>query len=81
VRQTAAVMTQVMHVPMSPAMVTKTQDQVSRALAAPVEEVSRAGESDRVWVGHSDPVIGLAAEAEIGPVAVARPGRRIGSGC
>jgi transposase len=52
VRQTAAVMTQVMHVPMSPAMVTKTQDQVSRALAAPVEEAMRhAQASDR---GHVD---------------------------
>jgi transposase len=38
VRQTSAVMTQVMHVPMSTGMVAKTQEQVSRAMAAPVDE-------------------------------------------
>lgn len=37
-RQTSAVMTNVLHVPMSPGMVAKTQDQVSRALEAPVNE-------------------------------------------
>jgi transposase len=37
-RQTSAVMTHVLHVPMSTAMVAKTQDQVSQALAAPYEE-------------------------------------------
>src|SRR2546428_394153 len=34
-RQTSAVLSQVMHVPMSPAMVAKTQAKVSEALAAP----------------------------------------------
>ena len=38
VRQTSAVMTQVLHVPMSPAMVSKTQEQVSQALAVPFDE-------------------------------------------
>lgn len=38
VRQTSAVMTQVLHVPMSTGMVAKTQQQVSRALATPFEE-------------------------------------------
>jgi transposase len=38
VRQTSAVMTQVLHVPMSTGMVAKTQEQVSRVLAAPCEE-------------------------------------------
>jgi len=37
-RQTSVVLTQVLHVPMSPAMVAKTQDLVSRALAAPYDE-------------------------------------------
>ncbi len=37
-RQTSCVMTQVMHVPMSAGMVAKTQEQVSRALAAPFDE-------------------------------------------
>jgi transposase len=38
VRQTSAVLTHVMHVPMSPGMVAKTQEQVSRVLAAPHQE-------------------------------------------
>ena len=38
VRQTSNVLTNVMHVPMSPGMVAKTQEQVSRALAAPHQE-------------------------------------------
>ena len=38
VRETSAVMTAVLHVPMSTGMVAKTQDQVSRALAAPYQE-------------------------------------------
>ena len=37
-RQTSAVMTQVLGVPMSPGMVAKTQQQVSQALAAPCAE-------------------------------------------
>jgi len=37
-RQTSVVMTQVLHVPMSPAMVAKTQDLVSQVLAAPYDE-------------------------------------------
>jgi transposase len=52
VRQTSAVMTDVMHVPMSPAMVAKTQDQVSQALALPHHEVvQHAQAQDRV---HAD---------------------------
>lgn len=52
VRQTSAVLTQVLHVPMSPGMVAKTQDQVSRALFAPVAEAVRyAQASDRA---HAD---------------------------
>jgi transposase len=38
VRQTSDVMTNVMHVPMSTGMVAKTQEQVSRVLAAPHQE-------------------------------------------
>jgi transposase len=38
VRQTSAVMENVLHVPMSTGMVAKTQEQVSRALAAPHQE-------------------------------------------
>jgi transposase len=38
VRQTSSVMTKLLHVPMSTGMVAKTQDQVSRALAAPHQE-------------------------------------------
>jgi transposase len=38
VRQVSAVMTNLMHVPMSPAMVTKVQHQVSQILAAPFDE-------------------------------------------
>jgi transposase len=41
VRQTSTVMTQVLHVPMSPGMVAKAQAQVSQALAAPYEEALR----------------------------------------
>jgi transposase len=37
-RQTSAVMTNVLHVPMAPSMVAKTQEQVSQALAAPHAE-------------------------------------------
>jgi transposase len=38
VRQTSAVLTDVLHVPMSPGMVAKTQAQVSRVLAVPHQE-------------------------------------------
>jgi transposase len=49
VRQTSIVMTQVLHVPMSTGMVAKTQEQVSRALAAPVEEaLQQAQAQERV---------------------------------
>jgi transposase len=52
VRQTSAVLTEVLHVPMSTGMVAKTQDQVSRALAAPYQEVlAHAQSSDR---SHAD---------------------------
>jgi len=52
VRQTSAVMTEVLHVPMSTGMVAKTQDQVSRALAAPFEEaLDHAQRDDRA---HAD---------------------------
>lgn len=52
VRQTSAVMTEVLHVPMSTGMVAKTQDQVSRALAVPFEEaLAHAQDSDRA---HAD---------------------------
>lgn len=48
VRQTSAVMTQVLHVPMSTGMVSKTQEQVSRVLEAPFDEALRhARTSDR----------------------------------
>ena len=40
VRQTSAVMTEVLHVPMSTGMVAKTQDQVSRALAQQMIQAS-----------------------------------------
>ena len=39
VRQSSSVMTKLMHVPMSTGMVAKTQDQVSRALAIPHQQV------------------------------------------
>jgi transposase len=39
VRQTSSVMTKLMHVPLSTGMVAKTQDQVSRALAAPYQQM------------------------------------------
>jgi transposase len=52
VRQTSAVLTNVMHVPMSTGMVAKTQDQVSRALEAPYQEaLAHAQQSDRA---HAD---------------------------
>jgi transposase len=52
VRQTSAVMTDVLHVPMSTGMVAKTQEQVSRALAAPFDEAfEHARRSDRA---HAD---------------------------
>ena len=52
VRQTSGVMTNVLHVPMSTGMVAKTQDQVSRALKAPFEEVlAHVQQSNRV---HAD---------------------------
>jgi len=41
VRQTSAVMSQVFHVPMSVGMVSKTQEQVSRAIEAPSQEALR----------------------------------------
>ena len=51
-RQTSSVMTDVLHVPMAPSMVAKTQDQVSLALQAPFQEaVAFAQASDRV---HAD---------------------------
>jgi transposase len=52
VRQTSSVMTQVLHAPMSTGAVAKTQDPVSRALAAPFEEaLAHARGSDRA---HAD---------------------------
>ena len=52
VRQTSAVMTEVLHVPMSTGMVAKTQDQVSRALAQPFNEaLEQAQRDDRA---HAD---------------------------
>ena len=52
VRQTSAVMTEVLHVPMSTGMVAKTQDQVSHALAAPHQEaLEHAQRDDRA---HAD---------------------------
>jgi transposase len=52
VRQTSAVMTQVLHVPMSSGMVSKVQQQVSQALAAPyTEAVVHAQVQQRV---HAD---------------------------
>jgi transposase len=52
VRQTSAVMTQVMHVPMSTGMVAKTQEQVSRALEVPFEQALREAQAqDRA---HAD---------------------------
>jgi transposase len=51
-RQTSAMMTNVLHVPMSVGMVAKTQDQVSRALAQPFQEaLEHAQQSDRA---HAD---------------------------
>ena len=51
-RQTSAVMTEVLHVPMSPGMVAKTQEHVSCALEAPFEEsLAHARGSDRA---HAD---------------------------
>lgn len=52
VRQTSEVMTRVLHVPMSTGMVAKTQEQVSRVLAAPhAEAISHLQRSDRA---HAD---------------------------
>ncbi len=52
VRQTSVVMTQVLHVPMSTGMVSKTQEQVSQALAPPCEEALRYAQTyDRL---HAD---------------------------
>jgi transposase len=52
VRQTSAVMTEVLHVPMSTGMVAKTQDQVSRALAPSYQEaLEHAQRDDRA---HAD---------------------------
>lgn len=52
VSQTSAVMTKLLHVPMSTGMVAKTQEQVSRALAPPVDEaVTHAQRDDRA---HAD---------------------------
>ena len=52
VRQTSAVMTEVLHVPMSTGMVAKTQDQVSRALAPAYQEaLEHAQRDDRA---HAD---------------------------
>jgi len=52
VRQTSAVMTHVMHVPMSTGMVAKTQAKVSAALAAPFDEALEYAQTrDRV---HAD---------------------------
>jgi transposase len=52
VRQTSAVMTNLMHVPMSTGMVAKTQHQVSQALAAPcAEALAYVQAHDRV---HAD---------------------------
>jgi transposase len=52
VRQTSAVMTQVLNVPMSTGMVAKTQEQVSRALAVPFDEaLKHAKAQDR---SHAD---------------------------
>jgi transposase len=48
VRQTSAVMTELLHVPMSPGMVAKTQDLVSRALAPSHQEaLAHAQRDDR----------------------------------
>jgi transposase len=52
VRQTSEVMTRVLHVPMSTGMVSKTQEQVSRVLAAPhAEAIGHLQRSDRA---HAD---------------------------
>ena len=52
VRQTSEVMTRVLHVPMSTGMVAKTQEQVSRVLAAPhAEAIGHLQRSDRA---HAD---------------------------
>jgi transposase len=53
-RQSSAVMTNIMHVPMSTAMVAKTQAQVSRALEAPfVEALAQAQTHDRPHVDET----------------------------
>lgn len=52
VRQTSAVLTEILHVPMSTGMVAKTQEQVSRALAGPYQQaLAYAQNSDR---SHAD---------------------------
>lgn len=54
VRQTSAVMTEVLHVPMSTGMVAKTQEQVSRALARPYDEaLAYAQSSDRAYADET----------------------------
>lgn len=54
VRQTSSVMTQIMHVPMSTGSVAKTQEQVSRALAAPHKEaLAYAQRSDRAYADET----------------------------
>ena len=54
VRQTSAVMTQLLHVPMSTGAVAKTQEQVSRALAAPHQEaLAHAQRSDRAFADET----------------------------
>lgn len=53
-RQTSAVMTDVLHVPMSPGAVAKTQEQVSAALAAPFGEAhAHAMRDDRAHADES----------------------------
>jgi len=53
-RQTSAVMTQILHVPMSTGMVAKTQDQVSRALEEPFNEaLDHAQRSDRAYADET----------------------------
>ena len=54
VRQTSAVLTDVMHVPMSTGMVAKTQELVSRALAPPFEEaLEYAQRCDRAYADET----------------------------
>jgi transposase len=54
VRQSSAVMTQLLHVPMSTGMVSKTQEQVSRALARPYDEaLAYVQSSDRAYADET----------------------------